>query len=258
MEQKTYFTEEPLLVAGAERPISDHKNLIRLNLGCGLQTPDGWLNVDGSYNARLAKYPFIRRALAWFNLLPADRLSTPWSSSIFIHDIRKALPFPDSSVAAIYASHVFEHLYREEAQRLVRESWRVLAAGGVLRVVVPDLEAIVREYMGERPFGSRTGEAERLCRADLLNQRLLMRYPTPAYRHFLHRIYDSWKDFHSHKWMYDAESLIALLEGEGFVATRQRECQDSEIENIQALEEESRVLNGAGVCVEGVKPAAPK
>jgi hypothetical protein len=58
--------------------------------------------------------------------------------------------------------------------------------------------------------------------------------------------------------MYDAESLIALLEGEGFVATRRRECQDSQIENIEALEERTRVQNGAGVCVEGLKPAAPK
>src|SRR5258708_12947079 len=132
MEQKTYSTEEPLFVSGTERPISHHKNLIRLNLGCGLQTADGWLNVDGSYNARLAKYPFIRRALAWLNLLPSDRLSTPWSSSIFIHDIRKALPFPDSSVAAIYASHVLEHLYHEEAHRLVPESLPLLSTSSAL------------------------------------------------------------------------------------------------------------------------------
>jgi len=150
-------------------------------LGCGLQTPDGLAQRRRvPTTARLAKYPFIRRALAWFQSVAADRLSTPWSSSIFIHDIRKALPFPDSSVAAIYASHVLEHLYHEEAQRLVRESWRVLAAGGVLRVVVPDLEAIVREYMGERPFGPQTGQAERLCRADLLNQRAAHAIPIPG------------------------------------------------------------------------------
>jgi len=51
---------------------------------------------------------------------------------------------------------------------------------------------------------------------------------------------------------------FALLEGEGFVATRRRECQDSEIENIQALEEQSRVLNAPVFAFEGVKPAAPK
>jgi predicted SAM-dependent methyltransferase len=246
--------EKATLVPGAKRQLLQQKGLARLNLGCGLQTPSGWINVDGSYNARLAKHPFIRRALAWLNILPADTLNIPWSSSIFVHDIRKPLPFSDGSVGAIYASHVLEHLYQEEAQRLVKESMRVLAKGGVLRVVVPDLEAIIREYVGERPFGPLTGETGRLSRADRVNQRLLMRYPTPANPHVLYRIYDSWKDFHSHKWMYDAESLIELLEAGGFIEVRQREYLDSEIEDIGAVEEESRVLKGAGVCVEGLKP----
>jgi predicted SAM-dependent methyltransferase len=257
MEQN-YPTERLPFASSAKRSIQQRKDLARVNLGCGLQTPSGWINVDGSWNARLAKHPWIRRALLSLNLLPADTLNIPWSSSIFIHDIRQPLPFSDGSVAAIYASHVLEHLYREEGQRLVNESLRVLAKGGVLRVVVPDLEAIVREYMGERPFGALTREVGRLSRADRLNQRMLMRYPTPIYPHLLHRIYDSWKDLHSHKWMYDAESLIALFEGGGFVQVRRREYRDSEIEGIEQLEEESRVLNGAGVCVEGIKPSSLK
>jgi len=251
MEQN-YPTERPLPVPGVKRPILERKDLARVNLGCGLRTPSAWVNVDGSYNARLAKHPFLRRALAWLKFLPADTLKVPWSPSIFIHDIRK----PDGSVAVVYASHVLEHLYREEAQQLVRESCRVLARGGVLRVVVPDLEAMIQEYQGERPFGKLTGEMECLCRADRLNQRLLMRYPTPIYSSLLQRIYASWKDLHSHKWMYDAESLTALFEAGGFVEVRRRAYLESEIADIDAVEEQSRVLDGAGVCVEGVKPAS--
>src|SRR5713226_6355273 len=99
------------------------KDPIRLNLGCGLQAPSGWINVDGSWNARLAKYPLLRRALFWFRLLPADKVEIPWSPSIVTHDVRKRLPFSDGSVAAVYASHVLEHLYREEGQRLVAEAF---------------------------------------------------------------------------------------------------------------------------------------
>lgn len=253
--KQSYSMEPQPLVPGTKRLVLERKGLARVNLGCGLQTPNGWVNVDGSYNARLAKHPFLRRALTWLNVLPADTLNIPWSPSIFIHDIRKPLPFSDGSVAATYASHVLEHLYREDARRLVEESFRILAGGGVFRVVVPDLEAIVHEYMGERPFGALTGEMEHLCRADRLNRRLLMRYPTPSHPHLLHRIYNSWKDLNSHKWMYDAESLIALFEAAGFVEVCRREYRDSDIDDIHALEEESRVLNGAGVCVEGTKPA---
>src|SRR5256885_5077658 len=126
---------------------------IRLNLGCGLLTPAGWVNVDGSWNARFAKHPMLRKALSKIGVMPRDKSEIPWDSTIFIHDIRKPLPFPDGCATDVYASHVLEHLYFEQGQGLIQESFRLLCDGGILRVVVPDLRAIVREYLGERPFG---------------------------------------------------------------------------------------------------------
>jgi len=51
----------------------------------------------------------------------------PWSRDIFVHDMRKPLPFATGSADAVYASHFLEHLYREEGQQLMQESFRVLA-----------------------------------------------------------------------------------------------------------------------------------
>jgi predicted SAM-dependent methyltransferase len=232
------------------------EDLIRLNLGCGLQTPAGWINVDGSWNARLARHPFLRRMLSLLHILPPDKLTIPWPSTILIHNLREPLPFADDSASAIYSSHLLEHLYVEEGRQLILESFRVLASGGVLRVVVPDLNTIVREYMGERPFGSLSKEFDALRPADRLNQRILMRWPTPSGRNPLYRVYDAWQDFHSHKWMYDADSLSALLTSAGFVEIQRRECHDSRIAGIREVEEESRVRHGSGVCVEGIKPAS--
>lgn len=228
---------------------------IRLNLGCGLLAPQGWVNVDGSWNARLAQYPFIRRMLSSLRILPPGRMEIPWSSSIFIHDVRKPLPFPDGSAAAIYASHVLEHLYFYEARKLIRESFRVLASGGVLRVVVPDLKAIVEEYLGERPFGPISGEMAALKPADRFNRRLLMRASDPPSSSLPYRIYETWQDFHSHKWMYDQDSLVALFQWAGFVNVQPKECHVSCIDDIQAVEDKSRILNGAGICVEGIRPS---
>jgi len=221
-----------------------------------LQVPPGWINVDGSWNARLAKHPLLRRTLSKFRLLPADKVEIPWSPSIFIHDVRKPLPFSDGSVAAVYASHVLEHLYREEGQRLIAESFRVLAPEGVLRIVVPDLRAIVEEYLGNGASKGQKSGSESLRPADQMNQRLLMRWPA-APSSLLYRIYNSCQDFHSHKWMYDADSLIFLFKGAGFAQIEQRECHDSGIAGIQEVEDPSRILDGAGICVEGVKPASP-
>ncbi|TYZ63995.1 hypothetical protein PybrP1_005665 [[Pythium] brassicae (nom. inval.)] len=54
-------------------------------------------------------------------------------------------PFPDGSVAALYASHVLEHGHYQlhsEVERTLREWRRVLKPGGELFVSVPDLLAV--------------------------------------------------------------------------------------------------------------------
>ena len=72
----------------------------------------------------------------------------------------------------------------------------------------------------------------------------------------INRLYTRLKDFHSHKWMYDSESLNWYLTRAGFTNVAQREFLDSEIEGIADIEVPDRVLNGAGVCAEGIKPVA--
>lgn len=233
------------------QPSNSH---LLLNLGCGLLTHASWVNVDGSWNARLAQHRFLRKTASWLHVLPAEKAQVPWSGDIVVHDIRKPLPFPDGAADAVYASHVLEHLYREEGRQLIRESYRVLAPGGIIRVIVPDLHAIVREYMGDRPFGELSPTQKALPAADLLNERLLMRWPSPSRQNLVLRIYEAWQDFHSHKWMYDEQSLACLLNSAGFVDVVRREYAQSCIANITQVEDPSRILNGAGVCLEGRKP----
>jgi predicted SAM-dependent methyltransferase len=90
-----------------------------LNVGCGDCRHPAWINLD---------------------LVQAG-------PDVLKHDIREKLPFPESSFDAVYHSHVLEHLDPEEGEDLIRECHRVLRPGGVLRVVVPDLEAIARHYL---------------------------------------------------------------------------------------------------------------
>lgn len=56
-------------------------------------------------------------------------------------------PFSDNSFDTVYSSHVLEHFASQRGSSLIRESYRVLKPGGILRTVVPDLEASCREYL---------------------------------------------------------------------------------------------------------------
>jgi len=213
----------------------------KINLGSWAHAPEDWINIDGSWNAWLSQHPRLRRVAEKAGVLPAWASDTEWPDNILVHDLRKPLPFPDEHAGAVYGSHVLEHLYLEEAEALLRECRRVLRPGGVLRLVVPDLRAAVDEYVS-------AGDA------DLLNERLALRERYPPSGNPAYRIYSSLKDFHSHKWMYDARSLASRLEAAGFEDVLEMGYLESRIEAIEAVELRHRVIDEHGVCIEGVRP----
>lgn len=63
------------------------------------------------------------------------------------HNLLQGLPLKDASVAAVFSSCMLEHFTLEQAKNFMAECYRVLAADGICRVVVPDLENICREYL---------------------------------------------------------------------------------------------------------------
>ena len=63
------------------------------------------------------------------------------------YNLLKGIPFPNDQFDVVYHSQVLEHFPKEKAPSFVRECLRVLKPGGVMRVVVPDLENIVNEYI---------------------------------------------------------------------------------------------------------------
>lgn len=89
-----------------------------LNIGCGSMFHEDWVNVD--------------------------MYST--SEHVIEMDIRKGLEFEDNLFDVVYSSHVLEHMSKNAAEELVAEMIRVLKPGGILRLVVPDLEAIITNY----------------------------------------------------------------------------------------------------------------
>lgn len=223
----------------------------KLHLGCGPVTPESWLNVDGSWSARLARYPVLHKtALA----LAGRKSGFKSTGRIFGHDLRRPLPWPDASFTAVYASHLLEHMYLEEADRLLRECFRVLKPGGVVRMVVPDVDPLIRGYLGQ-PFPKWLDNYEKYDQpTDRFIRGLLMRDPERPRGNVFVRVYDALYDFHSHKWMYNGTSLAAHLAKAGFTDVGVKGCHESRIPGIADVELRERVVDGAGVAAEGVKP----
>ena len=106
------FVEAQLRALGV-----DHSSRgLRLNIGSGADKIPGWIGID---------------------LQGAD----------LALNLRWGLPFADGAADLAYSSHCLEHQYLADALATLREIHRVLAPGGRVRLVVPDMEAYARAYV---------------------------------------------------------------------------------------------------------------
>lgn len=69
------------------------------------------------------------------------------SKDVKIHNLRKPLPFSTDFADGIYCSHFLEHLDAKSADLFLKECLRCLKPEGTLRIVVPNLEKIVKDYL---------------------------------------------------------------------------------------------------------------
>ena len=69
------------------------------------------------------------------------------SKDIKVHDLLKPLPFSNDFADGIYCSHFLEHLDAKSADLFLKECLRCLKPEGTLRIVVPNLEKMVKDYL---------------------------------------------------------------------------------------------------------------
>lgn len=194
---------------------------IKVNIGCGLSGIAGWDNLDNSPTIWMSRIPLLNRLL-----------KTPaWPGDVRRYDVRKGLPYADHSVRYIYSSHAFEHFTRAESLAIAKDCFRVLTPGGVLRIVVPDLALIVREY----EVDSTPQAAEKFLSRLSLNHSL---------QDFLH-------PGSNHSQMFDAKSLVHLLREAGFEHVEVGSYGKSAIPEIEQLDLEVR--RRESLYVEAVK-----
>ena len=80
----------------------------RLNIGCGRDTKEGWINLD---------------------MMPGPGVDIVATLGV------DTIPLPDNSIDQIYASHVLEHI--PNALAAMEELWRVAKNGAMIVIKVP-------------------------------------------------------------------------------------------------------------------------
>lgn len=195
--------------------------------GCGWSAPSGWLNFDASPTLRFERLPLIGQLYT--------KNETRFPANAKFGDIVKGLPIKPESCKGVYCSHVLEHLSLDDFRTALHNTLQILQHGGVFRLVLPDLEYSVRQYI-ENPlpdaavtFLKGTGLGHEKRARDI--------------KDFIASLLGN----SQHLWMWDYKAIELELQNAGFVQIRRAYFSDSSDLKFNEVEEKDRWDNCLGV-----------
>lgn len=152
-----------------------------VNLGCGDQLLDGFLNID------------------FFTTAGID----------YGADLRYPLRVESDLFDGVFSEHTFEHLTYAEGAALLGECHRILKPGALIRIVVPDLSLFIRKYCaGDKGWFAAWERLMFTSSTDATRANRLLSTPMEAIS-FVTQEY-------GHLSSWDFETLAAYLERCGF------------------------------------------
>ena len=191
--------------------------------GSGFCAPSGWLNFDASPTLKLERLPMVGALLRKNN--------QRFPATVRAGNIIAGLPVPDGSAAGVYASHILEHMSREDCFRSLANSFRMLAPGGVFRLIVPDLEWRAKRYLSS---------VDKSDAADIFFASLGVQTAQP--KGLLKKIIAIFGNS-NHLWMWDERTMRAALAEAGFHSIRRAEMGDSGDPMFDLVEDRNRFFD---------------
>lgn len=142
-----------------------------------------------------------------------------------VYDCRRRIPLPTGCARAVFTEHLIEHLdYEEEAPVFLSECRRVLQAGGVLRIVIPDGRRYLLGYAGG---------------LDALRTFSPLLHGDNNFRTAMEVVNAHFRQGGQHRFSYDFETLCDLLLRSGFVDVQYCAFGDSRLPEL-AIDDSSR------------------
>lgn len=170
----------------------------KLQVGCGSNLLEGWLNTD--------LHPFCRGTV---------RL-----------DATRRFPLPDRSFDYVFSEHAIEHVEFEQAARMLNECFRITKPGGRIRIATVDLARIIALYAQSQ------GQPQQAYIRWIMDT---FRPGIGEYNpvHVVNQSFHGWR----HKFIYDRPTLAKAIRGAGFTQVERFEPGRSGDEQLRGIEQ---------------------
>lgn len=195
---------------------------LRLNLGAGNRATPGWVCIDRSPNVFLSRVPAAKTLLRKLGVLSEGHMSA-WDREIERQDIR-ALKYPDASADAVYSSHALEHIYFDEARKVLAEASRVLVSGGIIRLALPDSTSLARKLLDDPDSAEAAKEFNRGLFA-------FPESPPTGLRRIVAR-----SSGDTHRWQPTPALVRQMLVEAGFVDVTERRFREGDLPGVESIE----------------------
>lgn len=215
-----------------------NSNDICLNIGSSVKVAEEWENIDASPSLRLSKFPIVGRSIVSLIKVP------DWPKPIKYGDILKGLKVKENSCQLVYASHVLEHLALSDFHVAVENIYSYLKPGGIFRIIVPDLEAYISEYVKNRLDVDVSHDAAHRFMSETWTGN------SGSRKNFYKRFCEAFSNAR-HQWMWDELSLSSTLEKHGFKNVKR--CSYGNWSDTKFKFVEQEYSHEKAICLEAMK-----
>ena len=180
----------------------------KLHIGCGGNIYEGWLNVD----------------------------IEPQSTSVGYLDASKIFPFESDSFDYVFSEHMFEHLDFEGQVSMLRECYRVLRKGGIMRIATPDLGKILTIVVREDAFAIKY----RNWYIDTFSNNMKVVLGEAAYSSevFINTYFYNW----GHRFIHSGATLKEMVKKNGFESVIEKNVNESNHKELAGKESYANVI----------------
>lgn len=174
----------------------------KLQIGCQDHPMPGWLNAD----------------------------IDPIHEEVVLMDATQPFPLPSDTFDIVFSEHMIEHIGFQEGLFMVKECYRVMKKGAVIRISTPNLKFLIDLYQ----------EPKTQVQLDYIqfNKRYFKDNRPMTDAIVINNFFRDW----GHRFIHDFNTLTYILKQAGFKDIKQCEVYKSEHKELQNLEKHALEL----------------